>query len=287
MSEGQNYSRPDKKRRYDNIDYYSEPEAWVSSYSDALREAVGIRNFAHEVRGNGDYGTGDYEEQFVWGRTGEHVSATTVIERYAEDLLNNGAQTVNIVDFGAGSATTLCNAAVQMEDLIKDNKVHLIATNFVTTPTPGDLETLLSGARTRGEYERYRTLQRVVTENLIDFKAAHILELERETKGNPIHLIFMVNVFPFTVEINDFLLKKVSEMLDSDYGTLVTGRRKMQGELDFRDTEAPWNLMRRGANSLTSAGFTQKPDDLFGPMETLTFTTFQASKAPPFAPIGN
>ena len=268
-------------RTYSQIDYDTEPEAWVRAVDYGMRQAYDrITSFADEFKVL-DCMTGKYEGEFTFEASGELLSSPQLIQRYTQVVLDQGVDIVNVVDFGAGGASTLCEAALLLQQGTQQRKVNLVATNLFTTPTPEDVSILIPYI----EYKHYAALQTALEEDLVDFEKANILELRDKMKGKPIHLMFMVNTLPATREFNDFVFQQVTGMLDPQYGTLILGHGKIGTSPYPETTAANWHSVKKGVRYLQDAGFRMKPEDRqFKQEEGLAYTLFQAPKAPAIRP---
>jgi|GEM_PF-5576690 len=269
----------EKKSKYLTINPQEEPEAYIKKLTEASRNSLGQHYDGRDK--NGNLGMGKYEGSYLDKTEHEWLTPDKMIVRYAERLLAQGTHPVTIVDFGAGEAGTLALAAVAMKNSVIERKVRFIATNLNGKPTLEDIAKAPLEDR-----HSLRDLETCLKENLIDFKIADILELRDMLAGQPAQLIMTQNVFPFTIKVNDFILKTFGEMLDKDKGTIVIGNNGLQSDLrpESEESKMEWATLNRGVQNIKDLGFEQLPYN--NPLRIRTrhsgteYTLFQAANAP-------
>jgi hypothetical protein len=284
MSEHESRSQQDD-RGYFEIDFDKEPAAWIKAHSRLGREMG--HSFLEEHAEQLQIADGEYTQPFVWNETGESLQPSSLITRYTTDLLDKGVEQVNLLDFGAGAAVTMSQAALQMEELINQGKVRMIATNWMGIPSVTDMDEL---KRREGnpQVSPYDATKEAIEKGLVTFQEADIVEVSERIRTTPVHLVFLVDVLPHTTMYNDFLLNQSGKLLDPQHGTLVLGHGNMRMNVRNRREKDPWTILHKGVDSLTERGFEQRPSGLIQPSGDRLFTTFQAPHAPRFqASIAN
>ena len=248
-------------------------------------------SFLTELRETSGVGNGDYEEE-IYIREYEPADLSLEIQNYTEELLQRGVTRVNIVDFGAGGAKTLCRAGESMQTLVNEGKVRFVATNLYATPTPEFLDLVddylelhreLSGVNP----EQVELLRRTLKNNTVNFLRADVLDLFEYMQDEPIHLLFMSHTFSPASHINDAILSLASEMVDHQNGSLVLGLENLGTSwygktLDERGGKTVRQLMDEGLEAVKEAGFESKVEVSDRRHQLGSFVVYQASNAPPF-----
>lgn len=212
-------------------------------------------SYSDEVRGWMSIYTGDYQRR-VEEQYKNPVKISDEIAKYAENLLKRGVKRVNVVDFGAMAASTMCEVALQKEKLIKQGKLNIVATNIASKPTLADINWLKKHREHTAEH--IENLEWVLKKKLVDFEQADIIELFQMMQGQPIHLMFIVDTIIWAPEYTDILLKAVSRMLDPRFGSLVlTPINETVGssKVYSRDNKLGLDLYKDGIKYLETAGF--------------------------------
>lgn len=268
----------------------------VQLKKDGSVQDYGPTTFEREISTDTPYHKGDYQETLKW-RTEitekDMVYLPAEIQRWVQKLLKQGVSPVNIVDFGAATAKTSVYTADRMKGLIKEGKVKIIATNYHASPEEKDVEDLkYNPSRYFGinspdyilEPDHLKLLQQAIHEKTVTFLRAGVLDLYEFMNGQPIHLMFRMNLqAPYHY---DATLKIISEMMDPNYGTLIMSL----------DTPPPFykldpaieslyefKALQEGLKSLEEKGFkdewTMGRDLRIGKG---SIGVYQASKAPKF-----
>lgn len=243
------------------------------------QETIGARRRRELIRLGGDLHGGDYQHEIdglLPTEQGERVKLAEEIASYAREVLASGEPHVNIVDFGAGGAKTMREAAVLMDEEIKAGKVRITATNLHGLP---DIE--------RQPESDYSGPLAPIRDRTVVFEQSDILELHRKMRSDPVHLLFMMNTFSSTDFYNDAVLKIAANILHPQKGTAVFGFGGMltQQPLLLDDTgKTTHDLIDDGLTALEERGFRGR-DPITKHATRFTrrlYRIHQASQAPNF-----
>lgn len=264
------------------------------------------KSFSTELSQDTPYHKGDYQAIIDEGMLGKENTVNIVkeIQRYTEELLGMGIEPVTIVDYGAATAKTSLEAAEKIKPLVKAGRVKYIATEFFAIPTQQDVAELAGNPHTyiedfgypeyQLEPEHIRLLQQALKEGTITFLRAGGVELYEALGENKAHLMFWMNMPQ--PEYADVQLKLISEMLDSNYGTLVICKSEpLKHKLflaDIFDKDMPERkdltyeeVLQAGLNSLAEKGFKEGAiihEDIYKTGIDKHTVVYQAPKAPKF-----
>lgn len=261
-----------------------------------LRRNNSTPSFLYEMDHTNGVGKGDYQQDIDMLNLENPVDIVAESVDYIHALIDLGVQRVNIVDFGTGAARTISAIAERLHEQISQGKVQIIATDLFAVPTTEEIDKLAS------EEYKYRTdlhlepahaqlLKNVLTNKSVTFLRADILELFEYMKGEPIHLLFMMNTFSSTEDINDIILKMLAKMLDRQYGTAILGLENLDNDRRYYNTSFEASrperngrsyreLLYEGLNHLRENGF--RRTDRGTDWSSQSINIYQAPQAPHF-----
>lgn len=139
---------------------------------------------------------------------------------------------------------TISKVARLLKEDIKAGRVRVIATNIDAAPTEEDIRVI----KLRYPHEHGKNVVEALTEKTVIYAKADILELYELLKGDPVHLLFMIDMLPFTEDYNAALLKITGEMLHSRLGTAVFS-------FDKTHLTDRYHVIRQGLDDLIQKGF--------------------------------
>jgi hypothetical protein len=264
----------------------------IKHATDYWRKDRKANSFEEELRETNSIGMGDYQRDVDTDMLAlpRSVDIAKESESYIRTLVDKGVKRVNVVDFGAGAAKTTTTVAGLVGDLVKEGKVHFVATNLYAAPTIEEVEKLSQGGRKTYHKdftkEHKKFLQWALREKTVDFLRGDMIDLYKHMKGEPVHLMFNVNTSstPGLYKINDAILKVTSEMLDPQFGTLVVDRNRLGGYPDqaIRNGKTPKQLFAAGVDYLKAKGFVDVYESMPDHKNSDGITVFQAPQAPSF-----
>lgn len=250
----------------------------LQTINDIKRETLGARRFSEQISFGGDLFAGDYQRELndlLPAERSESVNVAEEIASYARQVLASGEPRVNIVDFGAGGAKTMREAAVLLDEEIKAGRVHITATNLHGLP---NIEGYPEDSFT-GPFAPIR-------DKTVVFEKADILKLHQKMRSQPAHLLFMMNTFSFTEPYNDAVLKIAADILHPQKGTAVFGFGGMltQPPLPLDDNgKTTHDLIHEGFRALERRGFHGRNPVVENTGKLRGFyRIYQASQAPRF-----